>query len=285
MKEELEQELTKELKKELKEELHIAFIGAGNMAMSLVRGLLSHDNYRITVADVSSDALARYDGLDVVTTQDNQAAVANKDLIVLAVKPQVAQAVMGPLELTSDQVLVSIAAGIPISALAAWTDPAQPIVRTMPNTPALLGAGMTALYANEHLSASQRANAQAILAAAGSTLWVDSEADLDAVTAVSGSGPAYFFLLMEAMVDAGVALGLSKATATQLTLQTAYGAALMARDTEDGPGTLRENVTSPGGTTQAALESMNAAGLPDIIQTALSQAARRSEELAQQFGE
>jgi len=140
------------------------------------------------------------------------------------------------------------------------------------------------LYANDHCDATQRQLAETTLAAAGETLWVSQESALDAVTAVSGSGPAYFFLLMEAMVDSGVALGLDQQTATKLTLQTAYGAALMARDSTESPAVLRQNVTSPGGTTAAALEVMIEQGMPEIVRTALAAAGARATELAEEFG-
>ena len=154
----------------------------------------------------------------------------------------------------------------------------------MPNTPALLGVGMTALFANSGCNETHRANAAYILDAAGKTLWVKNEDALDAVTAVSGSGPAYFFRLMEAMIDAGASLGLSREQAKELTLQTAYGAALMASQTDDDPATLRENVTSPGGTTEAALNVMAESGIGDIVQAALTAANDRSKSLAEEFG-
>ncbi|MEQ8690619.1 MAG: pyrroline-5-carboxylate reductase [Pseudomonadales bacterium] len=262
----------------------VTFIGAGNMAMSLASGLCAGQTPPvITVADPMQAQLDAYANLPITTETDNQQAVTDADVVVLAVKPQIAGKVFSNLSLAPNQLLISIAAGIPLSALATWTAPDQPIVRCMPNTPALLGAGMSALFANEFCSQQQRQQAEAILMAAGKTLWVEQETELDAVTAVSGSGPAYFFQLMESMIEAGVELGLSQATATQLTLQTAYGAALMANQTSDSPATLRANVTSPGGTTQAALEYMHAQGLPQIIRTALARAAQRSEQLAAEF--
>ncbi len=262
----------------------VTFIGAGNMARSLVTGLIAADAAAaITVADPVADQLAQYDDLPVTTCLDNQVAIAQADIIVLAVKPQIADRVFTDLSLAPHQLLISIAAGIPLSALATWTNVAQPIVRCMPNTPALLGAGMSALYANKNCTATQRDQAESILRAAGATVWVEQEHALDAVTAVSGSGPAYFFLLMESMIDAGIELGLDEATASQLTLQTAYGAALMAMKTDDSPRTLRENVTSPGGTTEAALAVFQEQGLPAMVSAALAQAARRSTELAAEF--
>ena len=265
----------------------LTFIGAGNMAGSLIQGLLrdGHDPALLRVADPIEAQLEKLAPLGVDTFVDNNAAIEGADVVVLAVKPQVAADVVGALtDLQAQQMLLSIAAGINLSSLTAWTNPAQAVVRCMPNTPALMGAGMSALYANEHCSAEQNAAAEYILNAAGDTLWVDTEKALDAVTAVSGSGPAYFFLLMEAMVEAGVGLGLDHDTATRLTLQTAYGAALMARDSEDSPGVLRKNVTSPGGTTAAALQVMLDNDMPATIVSALQAADARAAELAEEFG-
>lgn len=265
----------------------LAFIGAGNMASSLIQGLLRDGAIanNISVADPMAEQRDKLGELGVNTFADNDAAIASADAIVIAVKPQVAQTVLTDLQtLGSEQLMVSIAAGINLTSLSNWTDPAQPIVRCMPNTPALLGEGMSALYANEHCSDIQRKLAEGILNAAGETLWVTDEKALDAVTAVSGSGPAYFFLLMEAMIDAGVALGLERAIATQLTLQTALGAALMAKTSDDPPAILRQNVTSPGGTTEAALQVMTEQGLGETISAALKAADNRAGELAEEFG-
>jgi pyrroline-5-carboxylate reductase len=265
----------------------LAFIGAGNMASSLIQGLLRDGAIanNISVADPMAEQRDKLGELGVNTFADNDAAIASADAIVIAVKPQVAQTVLTDLQtLGSEQLMVSIAAGINLTSLSNWTDPAQPIVRCMPNTPALLGEGMSALYANEHCSDIQRKLAEGILNAAGETLWVTDEKALDAVTAVSGSGPAYFFLLMEAMIDAGVALGLERAIATQLTLQTALGAALMAKTSDDPPAILRQNVTSPGGTTEAALQVMTEQGLGETISAALKAADNRASELAEEFG-
>ncbi len=217
----------------------VAFIGAGNMASSLIQGLL-RDGLpagHIHVADPVAEQRDKLANLGVMTYEDNNLAIASADAIVLAVKPQVAQKVVSTLNgLRPSQVLISIAAGINLESLASWTSVAQAIVRCMPNTPALLGAGMSALFANHSCTTAQCDMATQILDAAGKTLWVQNEGALDAVTAVSGSGPAYFFLLMEAMIDAGVGLGLDRDTATELTLQTAYGAALMAREADESPG-------------------------------------------------
>jgi pyrroline-5-carboxylate reductase len=257
------------------------------MAMSLISGLIGAgcDPESIAVSDPAADRRALLRELGVRTTPDNAEAVADADVVVLAVKPQVlGDALRALTNLGADRLLVSIAAGVPTTAIAACTSAAQPIVRAMPNTPALLGAGVTALYAGSQVNDDDRAAAERILAAAGRTLWVDEEAKLDAVTAVSGSGPAYFFYLMEAMIEAGIDQGLDAETATVLTLETAYGAALMARERTDAPDTLRTRVTSPGGTTAAALAVMDAAGMRDIIKRALEGARVRSKELAEEFG-
>ena len=264
----------------------IAFVGAGNMAYSLVRGLLSdgHSEGCIRVADPFPAALEKYADSGVKTYSDNNEAIAGADTIVLAVKPQVAKEVATALTIQPGQLLVSIAAGISLSSLTDWTHTSQPIVRRMPNTPALLGEGITALFANASCSEAQRKTANTVLEAAGHTVWVQQESALDAVTAVSGSGPAYFFRLMEAMIEAGESLGLSRDQATELTLQTAYGAAQMAIQTDDDPATLRQNVTSPGGTTEAALNVMADAEIGKIIDRALTAAHDRSVSLAEEFG-
>jgi len=265
----------------------IAFVGAGNMAKSLISGLLAAgcDPAHIRASDPVAEQRDAIAALGIAAGSDNAAAIAGADVIVLAVKPQVLGKVVEALALTPAQLVVSIAAGVPIASLERWTATTQPIVRCMPNTPALVGAGVTALYANPAVSAPDRRRAEAILGAAGRTLWVESEALLDAVTAVSGSGPAYFFYLMEAMIDAGVALGLPPAIAKELTLETAYGAALMARAPQAAdPATLRRNVTSPGGTTQRALEILDKADMHSTVVDALTGAATRATELAREFG-
>lgn len=265
---------------------NIAFIGAGNMARSLISGLLAagHPAGNIHASDPSAEQRGRIAELGVTTHDDNAAAAAGADAVVLAVKPQMLRAVLEALP-AADRLLVSIAAGVPLAAMEAWAGEGSAIVRCMPNTPALLRAGITAMYANAHVSASQRQTADAILGTAGATLWVDREADLDAVTAVSGSGPAYFFYLMEALIDAGESLGLDRDSATRLCLETAYGAARMAREGDDPPAVLRRNVTSPGGTTERALSILDAAGTRAVFQRAVAGAAQRAKELAEEFGQ
>ena len=264
---------------------NITFVGGGNMAMSLIKGLVKDHQGQIRVSDPDKQQLARYEGLPVDTFTDNNAALEGSDILVLAVKPQLASTVLTNLStISTNHLVISIAAGIDLASLTAWTNAAQPIVRCMPNTPALLGAGMTTLFANNHCEDKHKQQAEGLLNAAGETLWVDKEHLLDAVTAVSGSGPAYYFLLMEAMVLAGVKLGLSEEIATKLTLQTAYGSAQMGLAGEDTPTVLREKVTSPGGTTAAALKVMQDNNLSEIIDQALAAANSRAAELAEEFG-
>lgn len=264
----------------------IAFIGAGNMAASLVGGMIARGfrAEQITLADVSIERLqtlaAQY---GVRTTTSNIDAVVGADVILLAVKPQQMAAAVAPLAASVQQrrpLIVSIAAGIPIATIQRWLGTNVAVVRCMPNTPALVQAGATGLHAGPEVNAAQRALAHAMLSAVGIALWLDCEEQLDAVTALSGSGPAYFFLVMEAMMAAGHALGLDEKTARQLTLQTAQGAAQMALGSDDGPAELRRQVTSPGGTTEAALKVFEAAQLRDIFLRALSAARDRSRELA-----
>ncbi|MBP5150034.1 pyrroline-5-carboxylate reductase, partial [Pseudomonas protegens] len=217
---------------------------------------------------------------------DNAEAIEGVDVIVLAVKPQAMKAVCQALRpsLKPQQLVVSIAAGITCSSMNSWLG-AQPIVRCMPNTPALLRQGVSGLYATAEVSAQQRQQAEELLSAVGIALWLDQEQQLDAVTAVSGSGPAYFFLLIEAMTAAGEKLGLPRETAAQLTLQTALGAAHMAVSSDVDAAELRRRVTSPAGTTEAAIKSFQAGGFEALVEKALGAAAHRSAEMAEQLGQ
>jgi pyrroline-5-carboxylate reductase len=266
----------------------IAFIGAGNMAKSLVGGLLRHGYPPASIVAADPDASQRFGmaALGVEVFDSNEKAVGDAASIVLAVKPQVMQGVVQSLKaaLRTDQLLISIAAGVPSTAIARWAPQDIGIVRCMPNTPALYGVGVTALFANKCVTAQQIAAAEAILSAAGHVIRVAHESALDAVTAVSGSGPAYFFYLMEAMIDAGVALGLDAETARTLTLKTAYGAAVMANESADVPAQLRRNVTSPGGTTERASAVLDEGRCKSLIERAVQAAAQRSVELATEFG-
>ena len=267
--------------------MSIAFIGAGNMAGSLVNGLIESGTSpsEIAAADPIAKQLEKLSVLGVVTAANNDQAIKAVDVIVLAVKPQVIGQVLEALSgLTPNQLIISIVAGIDLRSLETWLPANQPIVRCMPNTPALLGAGMTGLFANSRVTDQQKALATHILEAVGEVAWVSKEAHLDAVTAVSGSGPAYFFLLMENMIAAGQKLGLDAELSKKLTEQTAFGAALMAQKSNVDPGTLRKNVTSLGGTTEAALNLMLAQDFPATVIDALSAAEKRAKELAVEFG-
>ena len=266
----------------------IAFIGAGNMAASLIGGLRAQgvDATQIRASDPGADTRARVHAEHGIQTFEHNAdAVEGADVVVIAVKPQAMKAVCEALKpaLKPEQLVVSIAAGITCASMAHWLG-AQPLVRCMPNTPALLRQGVSGLYATEQVTPAQRAEAEQLLSAVGIALWVDSEAQLDAVTAVSGSGPAYFFLLIEAMTAAGEKLGLSRETASRLTLQTALGAAHMAVNSDVDAAELRRRVTSPNGTTEAAIKSFQAGGFEALVEHALGAAAHRSAEMAEQLG-
>jgi len=268
----------------------LAFIGGGNMAAALIGGLTERGlpAARIVVADPSRtqlDLLVR--AYRITTSADNAGAAADAEVVVLAVKPQQMRAValaLAPRLATPRPLVVSIAAGIPHAALARWLGPDVPVVRSMPNRPALNGFGATALYAPAGVGADHRSLAGDIMAAVGGTVWVEHESQMDTVTALSGSGPAYFFLFMEALEAAAEARGLPGHIAHKLTLETALGAAQMARHSADSLRTLREQVTSKGGTTAAALEVFEAAGLRDLVGQAVAAADRRSAELAAEYG-
>jgi len=266
----------------------LSFVGGGNMARSLIGGLLARGTNAtdIIVADPFENARRTVEQqFGVRTTENNVDAVRSAAIVILAVKPQemrpVTTAIAGAL--APDCLVVSVAAGIKTSDIQRWAQ-GRAVVRCMPNRPALQGCGMTALYATQDVSADARARAEAILKAVGSTLWVTEESHMDVVTAVSGSGPAYFFLLIEMLEHAGHQLGLTREVAHQLAVETAYGAGLMAREASESPATLREQVTSKGGTTEAALKHLEAHNVRAIFADAVAAAARRSSELAQQFG-
>jgi len=265
----------------------IAFIGAGNMAAALIGGLIADgtDPRQIIASDpdqAKCDLLSNSTGIR--STTDNQQAVSAADVVVLAVKPQVLQQVAHSLQGAVQErrpLVLSIAAGVLSQTLNDWLGGDVALVRCMPNTPAMLQCGATGLYATARASEAQREQAETIMRAVGLTTWVAEEALMDAVTAVSGSGPAYFFLVMEAMQAAAEQLGLDGDSARLLTLQTALGAARMAIESPDSPATLRERVTSPGGTTEQALLSFENDQLRETFARALQAARNRSLELSQ----
>ena len=268
----------------------LTFIGGGNMASSLSAGLIADgwDPARLRVADTDEQQLERLaDRFSVTTTTDNDRAIDHADVILLAVKPQNMKAVTLELAATVTRqhpLVISIAAGITETALRAWLGNDTAIVRTMPNTPAMVNSGATALYANPAVDNEQRSIAESILRAVGLAIWIDDESLMDAVTALSGSGPAYFFLFMEAMQSAGRELGLPEKAARLLALQTAFGAAKMALESTEDIASLRQRVTSPGGTTEQAINTFQQGNLNALVSKALQAAAKRSRELAKEFG-
>lgn len=266
--------------------LQIGFVGGGNMARAMVAGLLraGHEPACIAIAEPATAARESLAALhpQLQVTDSSAAAAVGAGVLVLAVKPQVIPAVLGELaglRRPPGQLLVSVAAGITLATLQRGVAPGGAAVRIMPNQPALVGAGMSVLVAAVGVGAAQRAQAQYIAAATGQALWVNDESLMDAVTAVSGSGPAYFYLLMEAMEEAAVALGLPMETARTLVRQTALGAAGVAVATGGGLAPLRDSVTSPGGTTAAALAVLEAAGWREALKRAITAARDRGAEL------
>jgi pyrroline-5-carboxylate reductase len=269
---------------------HIAFIGAGNMASSIIGGLIDsgHPADHISAADPFPASLERLCEIaPVAVYSDNAEAVATADVVVLAVKPQVmaeAASSIAAAVSANNSVVISIAAGVTIASMQLRLGPQAAIVRCMPNTPALLRCGASGLFANDISSAQQRDFAHLILSAVGMTCWVDSEQELDAITALSGSGPAYFFLFIEAMIDAGRELGLDAEIATRLALQTCLGASRMALENDIDVVELRRRVTSPGGTTERAIQSFEKDGLRNVVARAMSAAADRAAEMAREMG-
>lgn len=269
----------------------ITFIGGGNMARAIYRGLVESgfpaENIGVVDPSEAAQSAARASGLIRIAESATDADLS-VDLIVLAVKPQVTDIALSPLahRVSSTATVLSIIAGINSASLANLlglpNDDA--VVRSMPNTPALVGEGMTGLFSNSDQRAHGRILAERVMSAVGQCVWVSNESDLDLVTAISGSGPAYFFLFMESLADAAVELGMSPQTAHQLSMQTALGAAKLAQASDDGLAKLRENVTSPGGTTEQAIESFEASELRAIVMSATRAAKKRSIELSEEFG-
>jgi pyrroline-5-carboxylate reductase len=269
----------------------LGFIGAGNMASSLIAGLCAdgYDPQKIWASDLDAeklDSLASRFGIN--TTANNLAVIENSQLVVLAVKPQSMREVATGLAATVRRckpLIISLAAGVTEAAIDRWLGGGNDIVRCMPNTPALVKTGATALHGNDNISAEQRSRAEAVLRAVGVAVWVDREELLDAVTALSGSGPAYFFLFMEAMEEAALKLGLEPVTARLLTQQTALGAARLAMESDESPAELRRKVTSPGGTTERAIGRFEAEGLRALVLDAMQAAEQRALELSKELGD
>lgn len=266
----------------------IGFIGAGNMASSLIGGMLqgSFQPQQIFASDQNPAQLEQLRSqFGIVTETDNAVLAQQCDVLVLAVKPQVMQAVCRelPSPRKANQLVISIAAGISCESLTRWLGADTALIRCMPNTPSLRGQGVSGLYAVPAVSAAQRELSERIMNAVGISLWLDQESQIDAVTAVSGSGPAYFFYLMEAMINAGEQLGLPRATAERLTLFTALGAADMAVHSDVDSAELRRRVSSPNGTTEEAINSFARDGFPDTVARAMQAAAQRSAELSREL--
>lgn len=265
----------------------IAFIGGGNMAQSLIGGLIANGEtpQNIVVSEPLAVLREKLENeFSVHCVSDNNEAIAQADCVILAVKPQVLKDIIHVHADSLKQrpiLLISIAAGINQASLTEWTHPEQAIVRTMPNTPALVQLGATGMHANAFVTDSQKAMAERILGAAGITLWLDDEHLINTVTAISGSGPAYFFAFIESLESAAVELGLNPEQAHALVTQTALGAAHMAKNSADSPSILRERVTSKGGTTAAALNSFASSDLNTAVHKAARAAFERSIELSQ----
>ena len=266
----------------------IGFISGGNMASSLLSGLIAsgHSPRQLWVSDINEEVLQSLSAnLDVNVSVSNDDVINHSDVVVLAVKPQVledvAKAAAASIQ-RKQSLVVSIAAGVSQKSLSQWLGNETAIVRCMPNTPALVLTGATALHANNNVSVQQRDLAENIMRSVGIALWVDNEPELDAVTAVSGSGPAYYFLLMEAMEKVAVELGLSETTARLLVQQTALGAAKIALESSESPEQLRKRVTSPGGTTQQAIDVFQQGGFVELVAKAVQAARNRSIEMSKQ---
>jgi len=273
-------------------QLKITFIGGGNMAGALIGGLCDKGQEAICrpadihVVDLNADSLKNLQGkFGVTTSQHIDAQISQSDVVLMSVKPQQMREVAEQLAPhITNQLVISIAAGIRFGDLSRWLNNYAAIVRTMPNMPALINQGITGMYAAPEVSPAQRSNAEAIMRAVGATVWLEEEAMLDPLTAVSGSGPAYVFYFMEIMQKAAQEMGFSDEQARQLTMATFQGAVQLAAQSDEPTATLRERVTSKGGTTYAALTSMEHSGVGDAIVKALKAAALRSKELGDEFG-
>ncbi len=267
----------------------ITFIGAGNMASAIIGGLIDSGvapSTIIATAPNDSELAAIKQRLGINTDTDNNAAVAEADVVVLAVKPQIMRNVCEALRDSVQRqkpLVISIAAGLDADTIDQWLGGQNAMVRCMPNTPSLVGYGASGLYANANVSDAQREVATQLMEAVGIVEWVEEEALLDAVTAVSGSAPAYFFLMFEAMEEAAVKLGLPAATARRLAIQTALGAATMAQQSDKDPATLKQNVMSPGGTTERAIQHMEEAQLRTTIADAMQACADRAQAMAKEL--
>ncbi len=268
----------------------IAFIGAGNMSSSIISGLIKN-GYPNALVYASNPSKPKLDALqtqfDINTSQDNTQVARAAEVIVLAVKPQLMNEMISQLELTdeekSNKLFISIAAGLPVARIQAMLGGAYSLIRTMPNTPSLLGLGMTGMYAPDNVKKADIEFADQIMSAVGKTTWVAAESGIDHIIALAGSAPAYFFLFMEGMIKEAINLGFSEAEAKAIVQQVALGSAQMVKENDVDIATLRAQVTSKGGTTAAAIESFNQSDLHGTIQKAMKAAIARSEEMAKLF--
>ena len=269
----------------------ISFIGAGNMASAIIGGMLEngYDAANIWVSapdDGHLQSIRKQFGVSVTT--DNRYCAEQADMVVLAVKPQVMKDVcadIAPMVQNTRPLMVSIAAGLEATTLDEWLGGGLPLVRVMPNTPSLVGKGAAGLYANAQVKDKQKAMVESVFTSIGSALWVDEEPLLHAVTALSGSGPAYFFLMLEALEEAATEAGIPAKTARELAIQTMAGAAEMAGRSEHDPGQLKRNVMSPGGTTEQAIHTFEDGGLRDLVKKAYSAAFNRSGEMSKELAD
>lgn len=267
----------------------ISFIGAGNMASAIIGGMLDSGfkaaNIWVSAPDDNHlQSIRKQFGVSVTT--DNRYCAEQADMVVLAVKPQVMASVcsdIAPVVQNTRPLMVSIAAGLEAATLDGWLGGGLPLVRVMPNTPSLVGKGAAGLYANDEVKEKQKAMVESVFNSIGSALWVEDESLLHAVTALSGSGPAYFFLMLEALEEAATDAGIAGETARALAIQTMAGAAEMAGRSEHDPGQLKRNVMSPGGTTEQAIQTFEEGGMRDLVKKAYSAAYKRSGEMAKEL--
>ena len=268
--------------------LKIAFVGVGNMASAIIGGLRAsgYSGDAIVGSSINVEDHPRLEQRFGMTMYaDNKEAVAVADVVFLCVKPNLLQSVVEEFAtvVRPEQLFVSVAAGIEISALESWLGQPVAVVRSMPNTPALVGAGMSGLIANEHTSEDQKNWVANAFDSFGSHVWIEDEAQMHTVTALSGSAPAYFFRMLEVMIEAGVAQGLDEATSRKLSTYAMKGAAAMVTELDEDIAQLRKNITSPNGTTQAALETLEEQGIQSLMTAAVDACAKRSKELGKEF--
>ncbi|MXZ45378.1 MAG: pyrroline-5-carboxylate reductase [Gammaproteobacteria bacterium] len=266
--------------------LSIAILGCGHMGSAIAQGILKDDTIEVSliVADPNHEKLEKFAKTDVIATDDSTVAVGNADTVILAVKPHDVQpALKKCASQLDDKLIISVAAGVPLDGLAGWLPPNTPVVRCMPNTPSLIGAGIAGVFANSFVSPKQVELVDKLLQSLGKVLWLSSEDQLHAVTALSGSGPAYFFYIMQAMIEGGFNLDLDRAIAEQLVVQTALGAAKMVEHTKLPPQVLMEQSITPNGTTEAALKSLTANRVNSAVCTAVESACARSVKIAGEF--